>query len=122
MRIRALIVHYLDVVNAIRPIYLDGNGKMALPLHGHEDGTEATLVLEPDEYVTEISGRTGTLVDSLTVETNLGTRQAFGGTGGGPIEGYELPPDTDRPQEVVAFFGACGQRLDSIGINTRPAP
>jgi len=109
-------------VNAITPIYIDGAGNLALPKHGGDGGKEEVpgLGLRSGEFITEISGRSGEFLDSLTIETNLGVRRGFGGPGGGPVEGYELPPDTERPQEVVAFFGASGTLIDRIGIHTRP--
>jgi Jacalin-like lectin domain len=107
-------------VNAITPIYIDGAGQLALPKHGGDGGSEARLGLRSGEFITEISGRSGEFVDSLTIETNLGTRIGFGGPGGGPVEGYELPPDTESLQEVVAFFGASGTLIDRIGVHTRP--
>jgi hypothetical protein len=75
--------------------------------------------LSLNEFITEISGRSGQYLDSLTIETNLGTRVAFGGTGGGPVAGYEYPPEKDGSQEVIAFFGASGQLVDRLGIHTR---
>jgi hypothetical protein len=107
-------------VNAITPIYIDEAGNLALPKHGGDGGSEEPgLGLRSGEFITEISGRSGQFVDSLTIETNLGARIGLGGLGGGPVEGYELPPDTAGTQEVVAFFGASGTLLDRIGIHTR---
>jgi hypothetical protein len=122
MRIAGLIIRSGDFIDGVTPIYLDGGGQLALPKHGGDGGLETRFGLRPGEFITEISGRSGEFVDSLTVETNLGARIGFGGSGGGPVEGYEVPPDTDGQQEVVAFFGASGTFIDSIGIHTRPHP
>jgi hypothetical protein len=122
MRIAGLIIRSGQFVEGITPIYLDGDGQLALPNHGGDGGLEMRLGLRPNEFITEISGRSGEFLDSLTLETNLGARIGFGGPGGGPVEGYELPPDTDGQQEVVAFFGGSGQFIDRLGIHTRAHP
>jgi hypothetical protein len=120
IRIVGLIIRSGAFIDAITPIYLDGGGQLALPKHGGDGGLETRFGLRSGEFITEISGRSGQFVDSLTIETNLGARIGFGGSGGGPVEGYEFPPDTESPQEVVAFFGASGVFIDRIGIHTRP--
>lgn len=122
MRIAGLIVRSGQFIEGITPIYLDGDGQLALPKHGGDGGLEMRLGLRPNEFITEISGRSGEFLDSLTLETNLGARVGFGGPGGGPVDGYELPPDVDGQQEVVAFFGASGTLIDRLGIHTRPHP
>jgi hypothetical protein len=122
MRIAALIVRAGQFIEGITPIYLDSKGGVGLPKHGGDGGLETRLGLRPGEFITQIEGRSGQFVDSLTVETNLGARVGFGGPGGGPVEGYEFPPDTDGPQEVIAVFGASGQFIDRLGIHTRPHP
>lgn len=122
MRIGGLIIRSGQFIDGITPIYLDEGGNLAFPKHGGDGGSETRFGLRPGEFITEISGRSGQFVDSLTVETNLGSRVGFGGLGGGPVEGYEFPPEADGPQqEVFAFHGASGQFIDSIGIHTRPA-
>ncbi len=120
IRIVGLIIRSGQFIDAITPIYLDGDGQLALPKHGGDGGLETRFGLRSGEFITEISGRSGEFVDSLTIETNLGARIGLGGLGGGPVEGYEIPPDTEGAQEVVAFFGASGDFIDSIGIHTRP--
>ena len=119
MRIVGLIIRSGQFIDSITPIYLDGGGQLALPKHGGDGGLETRFGLRSGEFITEISGRSGEFVDSLTIETNLGARIGLGGLGGGPVEGYELPPDTEGTQEVVALFGASGVFIDSIGIHTR---
>ena len=119
IRIVGLIIRSDQFINSIMPIYLDGGGQLALPKHGGDEGLETRFGLRSGEFITEISGRSGQFVDSLTIETNLGARIGLGGLGGGPVEGYELPPDTAGTQEVVALFGASGTLLDRIGIHTR---
>jgi hypothetical protein len=120
IRIVGLIIRSGEYIDAITPIYLDGGGQLALPKHGGDGGLETRFGSRSGEFITEISGRSGLYLDSLTIQTNLGARIGFGGPGGGPVEGYELPPDTDDPQEVVAFFGGSGVYIDRIGIHTRP--
>ena len=82
MRIAGLIIRSGQFVEGITPIYLDGDGQLALPKHGGDGGLEMRLGLRPNEFITEISGRSGEFLDSLTLETNLGARIGFGGPGG----------------------------------------
>ena len=74
------------------------------------------MLLEGDEYITEVSGRAGALVDRLVIQTNKGRRFTFGGTGG---EDYEYPPNPTG-EEVFRFFGRAAGFVDAIGIETRP--
>jgi hypothetical protein len=124
MRIGVFILRGGEFVDSIELVYLDGKGGVRLVKHGGDGGdqrVERGPVPDLGEFVTEISGKSGQFVDSLTIETNQpGVRLGVGGSGGGPVEGYELPPDTDPPQEIIAFFGASGTLIDRIGIHTRP--
>lgn len=123
MRIIALIIHSDPYIFALTPIYVDGKGKSATPKHGDNGGVETRVNMDPDEFITEISGRSSKFIDSLIIETNKGKRIGFGGAGGGPVPaGYQFPPATDGAQEVFAFFGRAGKLVDAIGIHTRPAP
>ena len=119
-RIIGLIVRSGAYIDSINPIFVVGDGNIALPKHGGDGGSEHRIGMKPGEFITEISGRSGAFVDSLTIETSLGRRLGFGGPGGGPVAGYEMPPEEDGRQEVVAFFGGSGVYLDRVGIHTRP--
>src|SRR5215510_14507879 len=84
MRILGLIIRHGSLIDQVTPIYLDGDGNLGIPQHGGDGGGEDRIGMAPGEYITEISGRSGRFVDSLTIETNRGRRLGFGGSGGGP--------------------------------------
>ena len=119
--IRMVFVWYGDYIDAIQVLYEDPTTRM-LQLsdrHGGTGGSKlAMITLKPDEFITEISGRTGGLVDSLTLDTTLFRYGRYGGLGG--ENDYEFPdPEPEQPEEVFAFFGRSGSRLDAVGIHTR---
>jgi len=54
-------------------------------------GTESVLVLEDDEFVTGLSGRTGSWCDTLTFTTSKGRSVRFGSSEGGSAFTAEVP-------------------------------
>lgn len=88
-------------------------------LHGADTtGTTDFVALGAGEFVTEISGRSGQFLDSLSITTSTGRHFGrFGGLGGGAD--YEFP-DTGPSQEIFGFFGRSGTLIDALGVHTRP--
>ena len=109
-----------NVIVGIQVLYQDvTTGALVLgEQHGGAAGADvkqAIFVLKAGEFITQISGRFGQFVDSLTVETNLGARYGrYGGLGG--FEDYEFPPTST--DEIVGFLGKSGTLIDSIGCRT----
>lgn len=101
-------------VDAIQVTYLLSNGSLyQSPVHGKYNNPPITIVLDPDEYVTKLEGKTnGALVDQLTL-TTVGPDYEhkvygpFGKTGNlsFTFEDY-----------ILGFHGRSGNLLDSIGI------
>jgi hypothetical protein len=91
--------------------------------HGGVAGTPVRIGLQAGEFFTQISGRFGQFVDSLTIETSGGpngpqrypSEGRFGGLGG--IYDYEFPPVNG--QEIIGFLGKSGTLIDAIGVRTR---
>jgi hypothetical protein len=111
-------------INSIEILYRNPHTGELVPSdhHGGPGGTEnPPIVLNPGEYIVEISGRETQFVDSLTLQTNQGrTFGRFGGLGG--TNDYDAPSrqEMNAGNEVFAFFGRSGEFLDAIGIHTRP--
>jgi hypothetical protein len=118
LQIRTVYVWYGDYIDAIQVQYEDPATRM-LKLSDRHGGYGATklaiIMLQPDEFITGISGRTGKFVDSLTLATTLVRYPRYGGSGGDNY--YNYP---DQPEEVFAFSGRSGSYLDAVGIHTRP--
>jgi hypothetical protein len=74
-----------NVLIAIQALYVNvTTGQVTLgDRHGGGGGEQDFITLNAGEFFTQISGRTGQFVDSLTVETSLPRRFGrFGGLGG----------------------------------------
>ena len=93
-------------------------------LHGGYGGTPYTFPVA-GASIFEVSGRYGTVVDSVTITVKRpGTdaageyleSQRFGGDGGPAEFWYRAPPG----YEIVGVCGRAGEALDAIGVVFRP--
>lgn len=74
------------------------------------------FVLGPGEYITQVSGRAGDLIDYLCFHTNTGRTQAFGNpTGGNPFS-LQAPAG----HAVRGFTVGFGGHLHNIGCHFGP--
>jgi hypothetical protein len=80
--------------------------------HGGSGGRLSVFSLDPDEYITGISGRYGDTIDSLRIQTNKRASQLYGGGGGNRDYRLEVPRDT----QAVGFVGRSGNLVDAIGL------
>ena len=56
------------------------------PLTGGRGGTEDTFLLDTNEWMTEVRGRSGSQLDQVQFFTNLGrVSPVYGGNGGNPF-------------------------------------
>ena len=80
--------------------------------HGGQGGKEEEFELQEGEYITGVSGRSGTGIDSLYIHTNLDKSKRFGGDGG--TDDYEsmAPPGC----QVIGFYGQAHGALTRIGV------
>ncbi len=84
--------------------------------HGGSGGNLGIMKLAAGEYITEIYGRYGSYVDSLSLRTNMGQVRRFGGQGGHSEFIYTAPPGYG----VIGFWGRAGHILDAVGIHLAP--
>ncbi|GIV69235.1 jacalin-like lectin [Caldilinea sp.] len=118
-RIRQIRVTYGWFVDSIQVAYADADGNLqALPGIGGHGEREHLFILDADEYLVGVSGRSGAYVDSIRFHTNKRVSPTFGGEGG-EVEFTLLAPEGS---EVVGFFGRADWYIDAIGILTRPLP
>jgi predicted flap endonuclease-1-like 5' DNA nuclease len=118
-RIREVEVTSGWFVDSIKVIYVDASGAVqALPGIGGNGADVHRFVLEADEYLVGISGRSSQYVDSICFHTNKRVSPAYGGEGGD--EAYSFL--AAEGSEVVGFFGKADWYIDAIGVITRPLP
>lgn len=100
-------------VDGIQTVYENQTGqKFESPWHGGSGGTLSVFKLEPDEFVTRISGKYGWYVDRIEIVTNKGRNKGWGGTGGAKHFIYNAPPAS----YIHGFGGSSGRFVDSIGV------
>ncbi len=80
--------------------------------HGDIKGDLDIFNLDENEYVTKVSGRFGSMIDSLEIVTNLGSKKRYGGKGGFADFEYEAPNN----YQIIGFFGRAGWHIDAIGV------
>ena len=80
-------------IDAVQIIHVTSEGiRHPFPKHGGGGGSNQTaFLLDADEYITGISGRYGTKVDSIRIHTNKQTSLLYGGSGGSSEYHYETP-------------------------------
>jgi hypothetical protein len=108
-----------EFVDSVQVIYDLPNGRLAeATRHGGGGGRTETFRLEPGEYITGLSGRCGTHVDSFRIHTNRRTSQLFGGSGGE----REFRIDVPEGNLATGFMGRSGMYLDAIGLTYERIP
>lgn len=104
-----------SLIDSIQVIYTRNSDILGQPgRHGGGGGSRRDLVLQPGEYITEVSGRSGDYVDSLTIRTGGSRSQTmtWGGTGGTRSFSYVAPPGT----QIFGIWGRSGEYVDRIGL------
>jgi hypothetical protein len=105
-------------IDGIELLYRTADGKEeGLGWHGGEGGEEETFRLEEGEYITGITGKAGTYIDSLTIVTNKRRSKTYGGDGGDAA--FDLRGACGL---VAGFYGRSGPYLDRIGILVSKVP
>ncbi|MDN0084081.1 jacalin-like lectin [Crenobacter sp. SG2305] len=78
---------------------------------GGGGGQSQTLTLQPGQFITQVSGRSGRYVDQLRITISDG-RSVGGGGGGGSAFDWTVPSGS----VVLGFYGRSGKYLDQIGV------
>jgi Jacalin-like lectin domain len=116
-RVVEVQVHSGDYVDSVQLVYMLRDGsRVAGPQHGGTGGRLGVFQLDADEYLTGISGRTGSYIDSIQFQTNKRSSPTFGGRGGD----REFRIDAPSNAQVTGFVGRAGQYVDALGLAFMP--
>lgn len=112
-KIKQINVRSGSRVDRIETVYNGIQGGPVTYAHGGNGGSEnPPFVLNDDEYITQISGRSGSRLDQIKFTLNSGRESlSYGGGGGSP---FALKLDGSV---VKAFFGRSGSELDALGCD-----
>ncbi|HYD38656.1 MAG TPA: jacalin-like lectin [Allosphingosinicella sp.] len=108
--IKQIVIRSGSLIDSISTTYINPDGTTTVATHGGGGGQPTTIVFNPGETITAVTGRSGKFVDSLTILTS--DRRVFGpfgGTGGTPFV---------VNANILGFVGRSGTLIDSIGFFT----
>jgi hypothetical protein len=110
-KIKQIKVRSGSRVDRIEVTYDGIQGSPITYAHGGNGGSEnPPFILNSDEYVTQISGRSGSRLDQVKFILNSGRESiSYGGGGGSP---FNLKKDGSV---VKALFGRSGSEIDALG-------
>jgi hypothetical protein len=112
-RIVEIRVRAGERLDGIQVVYQMPNGTTGEGTwHGGQGGRSVSFRLDSGEYLTGISGRCGTYVDSIRFHTNQRTSDTFGGRGGNRDFKMDVPAGT----QATGFTGRSGIYVDAIGL------
>lgn len=110
-KIKQIKVRAGSRIDRIETTYAGIQGAPVTYAHGGDGGSEyQPFVLNDDEYITKISGRSGSRLDQIKFTLNSGRESiSYGGGGGSP---FSLKVDGSV---LKAFYGRSGSELDALG-------
>lgn len=125
-RVRKIKVWHGTVIDRLQIVYETPEGDLVDgPSHGGPGGTLSIVTLDPDEYITGITGTyanypgVGTVIWSLAFITNKRTTTTFGLTGTAGSYSFEVPAGTATESHMcVGFTGRANSSryVDAIGL------
>lgn len=113
-------------LDAIAVDYAEAGGAFAgRRRHGGDGGEEHELTLRRGEYITAISGRFGTLVDRIVIDTNRREAALAAGANFRPLEprtpfGADYRYEAPAGYEIAGFLGRSATFVDALGVILRP--
>lgn len=106
-----------DTVDSVQMVYALADGSTTMgPKHGGSGGGLNVFRLDPDEYITGLSGRYGDTVDSLRIQTNKRISPQYGGRGGS----RDFRIDVPAGNQALGLAGRAGDTIDAIGLTHAP--
>lgn len=106
--------------------YVDADGSfVGRRRHGGDGGEEHELTLRRGEYIRVVSGRFGTLVDRIVIDTNRRERALAAGANFRPLEprtpfGADYRYEAAAGYEIAGFLGRSATFVDALGVILRP--
>lgn len=115
-RIFKIDIHSGTYVDAIEVFYENvvTGTRISAGRHGGDGGRLVEIWLGPGEYISDVVGRCGHYVDSISVKTNKKIYGPYGGAGGG-----DYAFSAKENEEVIGFYGQSGEYLDGFSVITR---
>jgi hypothetical protein len=123
-----IVVHGDRFVDSISTQYVTPDGRISGGArHGGDGGDPRELDLAPGEFVTAISGRFGTLLDRIVIDTNRRKEALAIGANFRVLEPRSPFPAAYRYEapegaEIIGFFGRSGTFIDALGVICRLRP
>ena len=111
--ITKLVIASGDVIDSIQAFY----GNTAMPKHGGDKGVQAIVNINPNDYITEISGCYGgyygaVQIGQIMIKTHLGkTYGPFGGAKVSNNQAFSLKT-TGAKEQIIALFGGSFKHTD----------
>lgn len=113
-RIRQINITHGNLVDSITMVYANGKSIAC----GTDNGARNALItLEPDEFITKISGRSGQVVDQIKFTTSK--NKEYGPYGGGGGKTFEC---NFSGKALLFIFGRAGVNIDQIGFGYGELP
>ena len=117
-KVIAVLISSAFLVDFIQFIVQKDGNPLALAQHGGNGGHLTPFLLAGDEYLTGMSGKYGTYIDSIILHTTTRTSQRFGGKGGDREYSIQANPG----EQIVGLWCRSDTYIDAIGAITGPMP
>jgi len=112
-RVAEVRVRSGNMVDSVQMVYALADNRIVVgPRHGGPGGNSNSFLLDPDEYITGLSGRYGDYLDALRIITNKRTSPTYGGRGGR----IDFRVDVPSWNMAIGFAGRAGQYVDALGL------
>jgi hypothetical protein len=105
--IREIVVRSGMMVDSVRLVWTHGLGYP----HGGNGGTQSVIALAPGEYVTGLDVHSSSVINQITIITNIRRYGPFGTSNGQYENLFKATPG----HAIVGFYGRCGMLIDQIG-------
>ena len=106
-------VHSGKYIDAIEMVYRSRSRSTIFGRkYGGPGGSLGTFNLRAGEYLTVLGGKHGKFIDSIYIQTNLGRKAKWGGSGGHKSFRYATVAGT----RIRGVWGRAGKYLDAIGV------
>jgi hypothetical protein len=114
-RVKRVLIQSGAYVDAVQLVFHQNGTEHFANHHGGDGGARSVFELDNDEYITNVSGRSGAYVDAISFTTNKRRSPEYGGKTGSPFS-FDIP----KGHHLIGFTGSAGAYLDSVGIRYRP--